>query len=477
MNLHSLTHLYRIGNKGRDMTKEIQTRTVFEPFKIKSVEPIPILSIEERMKLIKENCYNLFFLPSSAVTFDFLTDSGTGAMSSEQWAAIMRGDESYAGSDSFKRFEQVVQETTGMEHIIPTHQGRAAEFLTMKTLVKEGDIVIGNTHFDTTRANIEMSGAEALDMPFIAEDENYSFKGNMDLEKLSAFIKEHRSKIPMVILTITNNSVGGQPVSMENIAQTAKIVKDAGILFFLDIARFAENAFFIKQRETGFENKTIEQIALQQFSYADGVMMSAKKDGFGNIGGFIALRDTKMAKEIRSLMVLTEGFPTYGGLAGRDLDALAVGLREILDENYLTYRTRSVEYFARGIEDAGLKVVTPVGGHAVYVDAGASLPHLKPLDFPGQSLSIAMYEHLGIRGVEVGSVMLGKKDKDTGEEIPAPKELVRFAMPRRVYTQSHIDYIIEVLSHVAPQFKKLPGYKITKEPPFLRHFNAHFAPK
>jgi len=440
-------------------------KTIIEPFKIKTVEPIPSIPAEQRSQLIAEAGFNLFKLHADSVTFDLLTDSGTSAMSARQWAALMMGDESYAGSRSYYAFEAVVADLTGMKHVIPTHQGRSAEALLMHAMVKEGEKVIGNTHFDTTRANIESRQAEAIDLP---DQENVLFKGNIDLQKLEDTINQTPGKIPLVIMTVTNNAVGGQPVSMDNLQKVKALLASKGIPLFIDAARFAENAFFIKKRETGFEDKSVKQIAQQVFSLADGVLMSAKKDAFGNIGGFLAVQDDALAEEIRSLMVITEGFPTYGGLAGRELEALAVGLQEILEEDYLSYRIRSVEYFGEGIEQAGYAVVKPFGGHAVYLDAASTLPHIPALQFPGQSLSVALYEYIGIRGVEVGSVMLGK-----GAE-PAPFELVRLAMPRRVYTQSHVDYMIEMMGYLCPTVKDLPGYQFVYEPKVLRHFGATF---
>jgi len=440
-------------------------KTIIEPFKIKTVEPIPFVSPEKRHQLISEAGFNLFKLHADTVTFDLLTDSGTSAMSAKQWAALMMGDESYAGSRSYYEFERVVSEITGMKHIIPTHQGRSAESLLMHAIVKQGDTVVGNTHFDTTRANIESRQADAVDLPGHGDE---SFKGNIDLDNLKEAINSYSNKMPLVIMTVTNNAIGGQPVSMENLQKVYEFLQPKGIPLFIDAARFAENAFFIKKREPGYENKTVKQIAQQMFSLADGVLMSAKKDAFGNIGGFLAVQDDGLAEEIRSLMVITEGFPTYGGLAGRELEALAVGLQEILDEDYLSYRVRSIEYFGEGIENAGYSVVKPFGGHAVYLDAAATLPHIPVVQFPGQSLSVALYEHIGIRGVEVGSVMLGKGNQ------PAPFELVRLAMPRRVYTQSHVDYMIEMMGYLYPNVQELAGFRFDYEPRVLRHFSATF---
>lgn len=452
-------------------------KTVFEPFRIKMVEPLPILTQEQRLQAVKEAHYNLFRLPASTVTFDFLTDSGTSAMSSAQWAGMMVGDESYAGSRSYEHFENVIQKLTGLKHVIPTHQGRAAESLLFKALVTPGQIIPGNTHFDTTRANIEEMKAQALDLPCIETKNSSSphpFKGNIDLEALSQLLKKSAKDVPFVILTVTNNSVGGQPVSLANIRAVRELVKSHGLSLFIDAARFAENAYFIKLREEGQQGRSVREIAHDMFACADGVLMSAKKDGFGNIGGFLALKDDSVAEKIRTLMVITEGFPTYGGLAGRDLEALAIGLEEVLDENYLTYRIRSTDYFSKGLEQAGFVTVRPSGGHAVYIDAGATLPHIPLKHFPGQALSVALYEEMGVRSVEVGSVMLGSRDPKTGEEKPAPKELVRLALPRRVYTQSHIDYILEAAESMKSIMPSLPGYEFTYQAPVLRHFTAKF---
>jgi len=457
-----------------------RAKTIIEPFRIKSVEPIRFLTALERARVIQTAGYNLFKVPAQDVTFDLLTDSGTSAMSARQWAGIMIGDESYAGSPSFQRFEKVVQELTGMQNVIPTHQGRSAEFLLMQALrLAKGDLVIGNTHFDTTRANIEHSGAEAVDLPCPETADTQSeapFKGNIDLDALSQSLHKNSGRLRLVILTATNNSVGGQPVSMDNIRNVRRILEPHRIPLFLDSARFAENAFFIRKRESGYQDRGVRDIAREMFSYCDGVLMSAKKDAFGNIGGFLAIRDTELADSVRNLMVITEGFPTYGGLAGRDLEALAIGLDEILDEDYLTYRMRSTEYFGEGIQAAGIRVIRPIGGHAVYIDAGAALPHIPWYQYPGQSLSVALYQHIGIRSVEVGSVMLASRDPKTGDERPAPRELVRLAMPRRVYTQSHVDYMIEMIGHLVRHFGELRGYAFAYQAPVLRHFTARFTP-
>lgn len=455
-----------------------EPKTVFEPFKIKMVEELPLLSKQERELAIQKAHYNLFTLPANAVTFDLLTDSGTSAMSAKQWAGVITGDESYAGSNSYFHFAETIQDLTGMKHVIPTHQGRSAEALLCKAIVKPGMHVVGNTQFDTTRANIESSGAISTDLPCEEVDNSeaeFPFKGNVNLKKLDAYLKEHAKKIPFFIMTVTNNSVGGQPVSLENIRHTKELLLSYKIPLFLDAARFAENAYFIKIRESGYANLTVKQIAQKMFSYADGVMMSAKKDAFANIGGFLSTDNDSLAEQIRQEMVITEGFPTYGGLSGRDLEAVAIGLKEIVDESYLQYRISSVSYFGRGLEAAGLKVVKPFGGHAVYIDAGKSLPHIPQKYYPAQSLSIALYEELGLRGVEVGSVMFGRHDPETGREEYASKELVRLAMPRRVYTQSHVDFMVEAVSQAAKNFSSLPGYKIEYQSKYLRHFTARFS--
>ncbi|PWU17140.1 MAG: tyrosine phenol-lyase [Bdellovibrio sp.] len=468
---------------------EYEYKTIIEPFRIKVVEPLPKLTRNERVAALEKAHFNLFSLPARAVTFDLLTDSGTSAMSAHQWAGIMEGDESYAGSISFEHFEQTIQDLTGMEFVIPTHQGRSAEYLLMRSQVKRKQVVVGNTHFDTTRANIENAGAEALDFPSPANLDSSSldpFKGNMDLDKLGRYLEANsantrggfaaHAKVAMAIVTITNNSVGGQPVSLDNIRATRELLNSYGIPLFIDCARFAENAYLVKSRDPRCKDWSVKKIAQEFFSCADGALMSAKKDAFGNIGGFLATRRGELAQQIRNLMVITEGFPTYGGLAGRDLEALSIGLREVLDESYLAYRIRSVEYFGEGIEKAGFKTVKPFGGHAVYIDAGLSLPKIPPSQFPGWSLSVALFREIGIRSVEVGSVMLGKKDAKTGREIPAPKELVRLAVPRRVYTQSHVDYMVEGLAQLATTLGDLRGYRFIEEAPVLRHFTSKFAP-
>ncbi|NWF90867.1 MAG: tryptophanase [Ignavibacteriaceae bacterium] len=453
------------------------TRTIIEPFKIKSVEPIRFTNKEERTELIKKAGYNPFLLHADDVLIDLLTDSGTSAMSSKQWAGIMDGDESYAGSKSFYRFEETVRKITGMKFIIPTHQGRAAEKILFSIVGGKGKYFPNNTHFDTTRANIEFTGAEADD--FVVEVGKHSeiradFKGNMDVILLEKFIKEKgKENIPLCMITVTNNSGGGQPVSMQNVREVKEICVQYGIPLFIDACRFAENAYFIKLREKGYSNKSVLEIAQEMFSYADGVTMSAKKDALVNIGGFLALNDENLAMLCRNLLIVTEGFPTYGGLAGRDLEAVAQGLEEVLDEHYLQYRIRSVEYLGERILSAGVPIIEPPGGHAIYIDAKRFLPNIPPEQFPGQSIVIELYTEGGIRAVEIGSVMFGKYD-NKGKLIPPPMELVRLAIPRRVYTQSHIDYVIEVILEVFKNRDKLKGYKITYEAPMLRHFTARF---
>ena len=452
---------------------------IIEPFRIKMVEPIRQTTEREREEILKKAFYNPFLIKSDDILIDFLTDSGTGAMSDRQWAALMQGDESYAGSRSFYRFESVVKKITGFKHVIPTHQGRAAERILFSIMVNRGDIVPNNTHFDTTRANIEFNDAEAVDLVIpegkIPELE-HPFKGNMDLEKLEQLLEKHHERIPLGMITITNNSGGGQPVSMENIREVSRLLHRYNIPFFIDACRFAENAYFIKLREKGYEDKSVLEIAQEMFSYADGCTMSAKKDGLVNIGGFLAMNDEELAMKARTLLILTEGFPSYGGLAGRDLEALAVGLEEVLNEDYLKYRLRTAEYMGEKLIEVGISIIRPTGGHAVYIDAKAFYPHIPPSQFPGQTLVCELYKKGGIRGVEIGSVMFGKKDKETGEEIPAPMELVRLAFPRRVYTQSHFDYAILKIIEVFKERDKAKGMRILWEPPFLRHFTAKFEP-
>ena len=452
-------------------------KTLIEPFKIKMVESIRQTTEEERIEILKKADYNPFRIKAEDILIDFLTDSGTGAMSDKQWAAMMTGDESYAGSKSFFRFEKAVQNITGFTHIIPTHQGRAAERILFSVAVKEGDKIPNNTHFDTTRANVEFNKAEAVDM-VIPEGKvptlEHPFKGNMDLNRLAEFLEKYHESVPMGMITITNNSGGGQPVSMENIRETAKLLHKYDIPFFIDACRFAENAYFIKLREAGYQDKSVLEIAQEIFSYADGCTMSAKKDAMVNIGGFLAVNDDTLAMNCRNLLILTEGFPSYGGLAGRDLDALAVGLEEVLHEDYLKYRLRTAAYMGERLTEAGIDIIRPTGGHAVYIDARAFYPHIPASQFPGQVLCAELYRKGGIRGVEIGSVMFGRKSPDTGEEIPAEMELVRLAFPRRVYTQSHFDFAIEAIIETYGEREKARGLKITWEPPFLRHFTAKF---
>ncbi|PIW99126.1 MAG: tyrosine phenol-lyase [Ignavibacteria bacterium CG_4_8_14_3_um_filter_37_9] len=454
-------------------------QTIIEPFKIKSVEPIRFTTKQEREIILRDAGYNPFLIHADDVLIDLLTDSGTSAMSAAQWAGIMQGDESYAGSKSFYRFEEAIRKITGMKFIIPTHQGRAAEKILFSIVGGKGKYFPNNTHFDTTRANIEFSGAEADDFlneigkhPEIRAD----FKGNMDVEKLEKFIQEKgKENIPLCMITITNNSGGGQPVSMQNIRETKEVCKKYGIPLFIDACRFAENTYFIKTREEGYKDKSPLEIAQEIFSYADGITMSAKKDALVNIGGFLAMQDEKLATQCRNLLIVTEGFPTYGGLAGRDLEAVAQGLEEVLDENYLHYRIRSVAYLGDKLVAAGVPIIEPPGGHAIYLDAKRFLPEIPPYQFPGQAIVCALYIEGGIRSVEIGSVMFGKND-ESGNMISPPMELVRLAIPRRVYTQSHIDYVSEVVIETFNQREKMKGLKFTYEAPMLRHFTARFEP-
>jgi len=445
--------------------------TVIEPFRIKSVEPIRWTTRAERELLLRAAYHNLFLLPAEDVLIDLLTDSGTGAMSTDQWAAIMRGDESYAGSRSFDSFRSSVQDIFGYRHVIPTHQGRAAERILFSVMCKKGDVVPNNTHFDTTRANIEFTGAEALDLP-CAEgrrpSESHPFKGNMDLTGLEDVIaRVGRNRVPLVMLTVTNNSGGGQPVSMENIRQVSAICRRHGIPLYLDACRFAENSYFSKLREPGYSRKSPKEIAQEMFRYGDGCTMSAKKDGMANIGGFLCTNDDKLAQQEKDLLILTEGYPTYGGLAGRDLEAIAVGLQEALHEDYLEYRIASTAYLGNHIAQQGVPIVQPPGGHAVYIDARAFLPHIPPTEFPGVALAAELYLEGGIRSVEIGTLMFG----------PAAKmDLVRLAIPRRVYTQSHVDYVVEVILEVWRKRESISGLKLTYEAPFLRHFTARLEP-
>ncbi|MBZ5648650.1 MAG: tryptophanase [Acidobacteriia bacterium] len=445
--------------------------TVIEPFRIKSVEPIRWTTRAEREQFLRTAHYNLFLLPADDVLIDLLTDSGTGAMSTHQWSAIMRGDESYAGSRSFDCFRSSVQKIFGYRHVIPTHQGRAAERILFSVMCRKGDVVPNNTHFDTTRANIEFVGAEAVDLP-IAEGKQpatrHPFKGNMDAGELEALIQRvGRERIPLVMLTVTNNSGGGQPVSMENARTVSAICRKHHIPLYFDACRFAENAYFIKLREHGYEDKSPKQIAQQMFALGDGCTMSAKKDGMANIGGFLCTNDDKLAQQEKDLLILTEGYPTYGGLAGRDLEAIAVGLQEALHEDYLHYRIASTAYLGNHIAEQGVPIVQPPGGHAVYIDARAFLPHIPQEQFPGVALAAELYLEGGIRSVEIGTLMFG---------AAAKMDLVRLAIPRRVYTQSHIDYVVEVILEVWRRREQIRGLRLRFEAPFLRHFTAHLEP-
>ncbi len=452
-------------------------KTIIEPFKIKSVEPIRFTSIAERETILQKAFYNMFLIRAEDVLIDLLTDSGTNAMSADQWAGMMQGDESYAGARSFYRFESKIKELTGFRNVIPTHQGRAAERILFALVGGRDKCIPNNSHFDTTRANVEFTGAEAVDLPTEEgrdPDVIADFKGNLDtggLEKLIRSVGAER--IPLCMITVTNNSGGGQPVSMQNIKDTKAICSRYGIPLFLDACRFAENAYFIKRRERGYASATVQTIVKEMFSLADGATMSAKKDAIVNMGGFLALNDDNLAARARNLLIMTEGFPTYGGLAGRDLEAIAQGLDEVLDEHYLQYRIRSVEYLGERISRAGVPIVQPPGGHAVYINAKKFLPHIPVQEYPGQSLVVELFRAGGIRSVEIGSVMFGTYDK-SGQLIPARMELVRLAIPRRVYTQSHIDYVIEVVVDCYQRRNQLGGYRITDEPPTLRHFTAKF---
>jgi len=445
-------------------------RSIIEPFKIKVVEPLPMRTVAEREAILAACGYNLFAVHAADVTFDFLTDSGTTAMSAAQWGAMMTADESYAGSRSFYRFEDVVRRITGYDHVIPTHQGRAAEHLLFSLHCKRGELVPSNNHFDTTRANLEQLGVEAVDLVCAEARDPASevpFKGNVDVPRLERFLREHRGRVPFVMTTVTNNTGGGQPVSLANLRAVSAVCRREGIPFLLDACRFAENAWFIKVREPGQADRTPRDIAHEMFALADGCLVSAKKDGLVNIGGFIALRDGAWVPDLRSRLILTEGFPTYGGLAARDLEAIAVGLDEVLDERYLAYREAVTRYVADGLQRAGVPTMRPPGGHAVYIDAQALVPHIPPAQFPAQALAVELFRAEGIRSCEIGSVMFGKH---------AALELVRLAIPRRVYTQAHMDYVLEGIAEIAERRATLRGVRIVEEPPFLRHFTARFAP-
>lgn len=451
-----------------------------EPFRIKMVEPLQMLSREERRARLQEAGYNLFRLRAEDVFIDLLTDSGTGAMSDRQWSAMMQGDESYAGARSFYRFQEVIREITGYPYVVPVHQGRAAEHLFFAVAVRPGQRVPSNSHFDTTRANLLARPAEPVDLAIDAAYDptlEHPFKGNMDPAKLEAFFQQvGPENIPFVMLTLTNNTVGGQPVSMENVRAVAAIARRYGKGLYLDAARYAENVYLIKLREPGYADRPVQEIARELFGYADGCLMSAKKDGLVNIGGFIALRDPGLYEELCAQLVLREGFPTYGGLAGRDLEAIAVGLQEALDEAYLAYRIGQVRYLAEGLQQAGIPIVVPPGGHAVYLDARRFLPHLPPSVYPGHALAVHLYLEGGIRGVEIGSVMLAREDPKTGEVIHPPMELTRLALPRRVYTQSHLDYVIEICARLYARRDQIGGFRIVEAPRLLRHFRARFEP-
>ena len=444
-------------------------KTIIEPFRIKSVEPLRFTTRKHREKLLEEAGLNLFLIPAKEILIDLLTDSGTSAMSTEQWAAMMRGDESYAGSESFYRMERVARELSGFRHIIPTHQGRAAERILFQVICRPGHVVPNNTHFDTTRANIEFTGARAVDLPIPEAADTQArldFKGNMDVAALERLIEaEGAARVPLIMLTVTNNSGGGQPVSMGNIEAVKRVASRHRIPLYLDACRFAENAYFIGQREPEYASSSPKQIARKMFSLADGCTFSAKKDAFANIGGLLCSNDDRVAMQETNLLILTEGFPTYGGLAGRDLEAIAVGLEEILDPDYLQYRIVSTEYLGRHIADHGVPIVEPPGGHAIYIDAARMLPHIPRHQFPAQALAVELYRHAGIRSVEIGSVMFGES---------APHELLRLAIPRRVYTQSHIDYVVEAILEVNERGAEIRGLEIVEEPPFLRHFSARF---
>ena len=455
-------------------------RTIIEPFRIKAVEPIRMTTPAERAAKLQEAGHNVFLLRSEDVLIDLLTDSGTSAMSAEQWAGIMRGDEAYAGSPSFYRFEAAVHDLFGFAHVIPTHQGRAAERILFTTMCGAGDVVPNNTHFDTTRANVEARGAVAADLPCAEAREvqaPHPFKGNMDVDGLRRLIAEvGREKIPLCMITLTNNSGGGQPASLANVRAVSDVCREHGIPFYIDACRFAENAYMIKLREPGQSDRSVADIAREIFSLADGCTFSAKKDAFANIGGFLATNDDRLAQQERDLLILTEGFPTYGGLAGRDLEAIAVGLHEVVHEDYLEYRLASTRYLGEHIAREGVPIVQPPGGHAIYIDAAAFLPHIPPLAFPGVALTAELYLEGGIRAVEIGTVMFGRKDPATGADLAAPMELVRLAIPRRVYTQSHIDYVVEVIVQLYQRRDTVRGLRFTYAADVLRHFTARFEP-
>lgn len=453
-------------------------KTIIEPFRIKMVEHLRMTTESERRSLIADAGFNVFRLHSNDVLIDLLTDSGTGAMSAQQWSAMMRGDESYAGSPSFYRFEATVQELMGFPHVIPTHQGRAAERILFPTVCKAGDFVPNNTHFDTTRANVEFCEAQAVDLPCteLADlSSMFPFKGNMDVEGLRAlFEKEGRERIPLVMITVTNNSGGGQPVSMTNMKDVAAVCQAFDCPLYLDACRISENAYFIKRYESGYAETSVCQIVREMCDLADGCTMSAKKDAIVNIGGFLATRNAEVAQQGQNLLILTEGFPTYGGLAGRDLEAMAVGLKEGMEEDYLEYRITSTRYLGDHLHQAGVPILLPPGGHAIYLDAARFAAHLQPMDLPGISLCVELYTLGGIRAVEIGTAMFGKRNVETGEEEPGPRELVRLAIPRRVYTQSHVDYIVEVVEELYRRREHVKPYRILEQAPILRHFTAQY---
>jgi len=454
-------------------------KTIIEPFRVKVVEPLRMTSREERQEILRKADYNLFKIRATDILIDLLTDSGTGAMSSEQWAGIMRGDESYAGAKSWFVFKERVQELTGFSHIIPTHQGRAAERILFACMGVGGRVVLNNTHFDTTRANVEYLEGRAIDIPIpesLLPADRHPFKGNIDLAALESHLSDEQCDVVCVVLTVTNNSGGGQPASMANMRRASEICRRHGVPFYLDACRFAENAYFIKLREEGYAEHSVEEIAKEMFSLADGATFSAKKDGLANIGGFVASNDDRLARQQEELLILTEGFPTYGGLAGRDLEAIAVGLHEVVEEDYLRYRIASTRYLGEGLDRLGIPIVQPPGGHAIYIDAGSFLPHIPPTEFPAQALACAFYIEGGIRGVEIGTLMFGGVDPATEEERIAKLELLRLAKPRRVYTQSHVDYVLEVAEEVVKQRDSMRGLRIVEQSLHLRHFTAKLEP-
>jgi len=455
-------------------------KTIIEPFRIKMVEPIRMTTKEHRLEVMKDAGYNPFMIRSEDVIIDLLTDSGTSSMSDRQWAEMIMGDEAYAGSRSFFKLEETVRDITGYKHVIPTHQGRASERILFSVAAHRGDVIPNNTHFDTTRANIEFNGAVALDlMTEVGVDPgaDHPFKGNLDVGRLEQVLGQYpRERVPLGMITVTNNASGGQPVSMANIKAVSGLLHKHGVPLIIDACRFAENAYFIKLREPGYADRPLKSIAQEMFSYADGCTMSAKKDAFANIGGFLALNNDDWAERARTLLVLTEGFPTYGGLAGRDLAAIAQGLKEVLDEDYMQYRIASTAYLGKHLQEVGVPIFQPPGGHAIYIDARGFLPHIPPYALPGQALVVEMYVQAGIRAVEIGSVMFGRTDPETGRFVPARNELVRLAIPRRVYTQSHVDYVIEAMAELARGKDAIRGMRFVRETKILRHFTSSFEP-